>query len=132
MKFTIAIEPGDDKHAFGVVVPDLPGCFSAGDTLDDAMSNAIEAIELMVETMIEDGRQIPAPQAIARHQKNPDYRNWIWAIVDAPVEKFFGPAEKINITVPQAILTRIDGYARSHGMSRSGFLVDAARRAMGQ
>jgi len=32
MKFTVAIEPGTKKAAFGVVVPDLPGCFSAGDT----------------------------------------------------------------------------------------------------
>jgi len=40
MYYPIAIEPGDDTHAFGVVVPDLPGCFSAGDTLDEAMENA--------------------------------------------------------------------------------------------
>jgi predicted RNase H-like HicB family nuclease len=130
MKFIIAIEPGDDKHALGVVVPDLPGCFSAGDTLDEAMSNAVEAIELMIETMIDDGEQIPVPKGITEHQKNPDYKDWVWAIVDAPVEKFFGPAEKINITVPHAILTRIDSYAKSHGMSRSGFLVEAARSAM--
>lgn len=31
MRYSVAIEPGDDRHAFGVVVPDLPGCFSAGD-----------------------------------------------------------------------------------------------------
>jgi len=130
MKFTIAIEPGDSKHAFGVAVPDLPGCLSAGDTLDEAMGNAVEAIELMIETMIDDCQQIPVPKGIAEHQKNPDYKNWVWAIVDVPVEKFFGPAEKINITVPQAILTHIDSYAKSHGMSRSGFLVEAARSAM--
>ena len=34
MKFPIAIEPGDNSHAYGVVVPDLPGCFSAGDTIE--------------------------------------------------------------------------------------------------
>ena len=47
-----------------------------------------------------------------------------------PVEKYLGPAEKINITVPRLMLTRIDEYAKSHGMSRSGFLVEAARSAM--
>jgi hypothetical protein len=41
-------------------------------------------------------------------------------VVDAPVEKYFGPAEKINITVPQATLARIDSYAKAHGLSRSG------------
>ena len=45
MKFTIAIEPGTRKTAFGVIVPDLPGCFSAGDTVEDAFDNVREAIE---------------------------------------------------------------------------------------
>jgi predicted RNase H-like HicB family nuclease len=60
MRFVIAIEPGDEKHAFGVVVPDLPGCFSAGDTLDEAFENAKEAIDLWCETVIQDGWFRPA------------------------------------------------------------------------
>jgi len=130
MKFTIVIEPGDDRHAFGVAVPDLPGCFSAGDTLEEAMTNAVEAIELVVETMIEDGQPVPVPKPLSAHQANPDYKGWIWAIVDAPVEKLFGPAERVNITVPRAILSRIDSYAKERGKTRSGFLIDAARAAM--
>ncbi len=43
MRYPIAIETGDKATAFGVVFPDLPGCFSAGDTLDDAMTGAEEA-----------------------------------------------------------------------------------------
>jgi predicted RNase H-like HicB family nuclease len=74
MKFIIAIEPGDGQYAFGVAVPDLPGRFSAGDSLEDAMSNAVEAIELTVETMIEDGQPIPAARPIADHQKTPTTR----------------------------------------------------------
>lgn len=46
MRFSIVVEPGYEKHAFGVVVPDLPGCFSAGDTLDEAIDNTQKAIEL--------------------------------------------------------------------------------------
>ena len=46
MRYPIAIEPGEAKTAFGVVVPDLPGCFSAGDTLDEAIANAAETIGL--------------------------------------------------------------------------------------
>jgi len=45
MKFTIAIEPGTKKTAFGIVVPDLPGCFSAGDTVEEAFDNAREIID---------------------------------------------------------------------------------------
>jgi predicted RNase H-like HicB family nuclease len=130
MKFIIAIEPGNDTTAWGVVVPDLPGCFSAGDTLDEAMDNAREVIDLHVQTMLEDGKSIAPACTLAQWQADPEYAGWVWAVVDAPVEKYFGPADKINITVPRLILARIDDYAKRHGMSRSGFLVEAARMAM--
>ncbi|MEI8326895.1 MAG: type II toxin-antitoxin system HicB family antitoxin [Betaproteobacteria bacterium] len=130
MKFIIAIEPGDDAHSFGVVAPDLPGCFSAGETLDEAIANAHEAVDLWCETVIEDGGDIPIGKTITQHQLDPEFAGWVWAVVDVPVEKYLGPAEKINITVPRLLLSRIDEYARRHGASRSGFLAQAARAAM--
>ena len=54
MRYPIAIEPGDNQHAFGVVVPDLPGCFSAGDFLDEAMAPAREAILLLLEGLLDE------------------------------------------------------------------------------
>lgn len=130
MKFVIAIEPGDTAHAFGVVVPDLPGCFSAGDTLDEAIEMAHEAIDLHCETLIEDGGEVPVARPFAEHQANPDFAGWIWAVVEVPVEKYFGPAEKINITLPRLLLAKIDSYVKAHGATRSGFLAEAARAAM--
>ena len=130
MKFIIAIEPATEGTCFGVVVPDLPGCFSAGDTLDEAISMAQEAIDLHCGTMIEDGQDIPPGKTIAEHQADPEFAGWVWAVVDVPVEKYLGPAEKINITLPRLLLSRIDDYARSHGATRSGFLAQAARQAM--
>ena len=129
MKFTVVLHTDNGQH-YGVTVPDLPGCFSSGESVDDALENALEAIDLHVETLLEDGGDLPARQPIAVHQTHPDHTGGIWAVVDAPVEKYFGPAEKINITVPRAILSRIDEHAKRHGMSRSGFLVEAARTAM--
>lgn len=130
MRFFIAIEPGDENHAFGVVVPDLPGCFSAGDTLDEAFENAREAIDLWCETVLEDGGMIPPCKTLAELQSDPDLAGWIWSIVEVPVEKYLGPAEKINITLPKLLLSRIDEYAKAHGATRSGFLAQAARQAM--
>jgi len=130
MKFIIAIEPGTQTSAWGVAVPDLPGCFSAGDSLDEAMDNARQAIDQHVEIMIEDGAPIPRARSLAVLQADAAYAGWVWAVVDVPVEKYLGPAEKINITVPRLVLARIDEYAKSQGMSRSGFLVEAARAAM--
>ena len=130
MKFVIAMEPGTDSTVWGVAVPDLPGCFSAGDSLDEAMENAREAIDQHVEVLIEDGMGIPPARPLSTLQADPEYAGWVWAVVDVPVEKYLGPAEKINITVPRLMLARIDAYAKSHGLSRSGFLVEAARSAM--
>ena len=130
MKSIIAMEPATKKSAFGAVVPKLPGCFSAGEMLDEAIQNAQEAIDSHCETLIEDNLDIPPATSIAKHQKDPEFAGWIWALVDVPVEKYLGPAEKINITVPRLILSRIDEYAKGHGATRSGFLVQAARQAM--
>lgn len=130
MKFVIAIEPGNDNSAWGVVVPDLPGCFSAGDTLDEAIDNAREAIDLWCQTVIEDGGQVPATSKLSVHQADPAYAGWIWAVADVPVERYLGPAEKINITLPRLLLARVDDYARAHGETRSGLLARAVQRVM--
>lgn len=130
MKFLIAIEPATDTTAYGVVVPDLPGCFSAGDTLEEAFDNAREAIDAHCEFLAEDGQDVPLPAAMTSHQSNPDYAGWVWALVDVAVESYWGPAEKVNITLPGRTLRRIDEYARAHGQTRSGFLAEAARQAM--
>ncbi len=130
MKFIMAIEPSTETTAFGVVVPDLPGCFSAGDTLDKAVDNAREAIDLWCETVIEDGGDVPVAKTLTEHQADPEFSGWIWALVEVPVERYFGPAAKLNITLSRLLLAKIDAYARAHGETRSGFLAEAARRAM--
>ncbi len=80
MRYPIAIEPGDDTHTWGVVAPYLPGCFSAGDTLDEAIANASKAITLWIETVLDDGGDIPKPGSVSAHGKNPDFAGWIWTL----------------------------------------------------
>lgn len=126
MRYPIAIESGDETHAYGVVVPDLPGCFSAGDSLDEAIANAKEAIELWLETVIEDGGPIPEAAPIAKHQANPEYSGWIWALVEVDLSKLSGKAKRVNITLPERVLAAIDQAASRSGYSRSGFLAKAA------
>ncbi|MDY0302020.1 MAG: type II toxin-antitoxin system HicB family antitoxin [Trichlorobacter sp.] len=126
MKYPIAIEPGSDTTAFGVVVPDLPGCFSAGDTLDEAIDNSKEAIALWIETVLDDGRTVPKPKPLSEHAKDSDYAGWIWAVVELDSSLLDDTAERVNISMPKRILSRIDRYALSRGESRSRFLVNAA------
>lgn len=80
MYYPVAIhkEPNSD---YGVTVPDLPGCFSAGSTVDEAMLMAREAIELYLDTLIESGRDIPDASEIESLKANPDYADATWAFV---------------------------------------------------
>jgi predicted RNase H-like HicB family nuclease len=82
MNYPIVIhkDPGSD---YGVTVPDLPGCFSAGSTIDEALWMAREAIELYLEVLVGDGGEIPEASSIERLLSNPDYAEGIWAIVSA-------------------------------------------------
>lgn len=129
MLYPIAIETGDDNHAYGVTVPDIAGCFSAGDTLEEALHNAREAIEFHLEGLVEDNQDIPLPTDMAKHQHHPDFQSgYIWAIVDVDVSRFMGKAEKINVTLPSRLIHLIDAKVASDNRfkSRSGFLAASA------
>lgn len=80
MNFVIVIHK-DSGSDYGVIVPDLPGCYSAGSTLDEAVLNAKEAIECHIEGMIKDGEVIPTPLPLEFHQHNKEYSDGIWALV---------------------------------------------------
>jgi len=76
MKYPIAIEPGDQKTAWSVIVPDLPGCFSAADSgVDEAIENAKEAIELWIEMALDGEKDIPKPSSITELQKKGDSKD---------------------------------------------------------
>jgi predicted RNase H-like HicB family nuclease len=67
----IVEDPGPDK-AVGLWFPDLPGCFSAGDTVDEAMLNASEAVSLYAESLAKEGKRLPAPRSVAALRRDPD------------------------------------------------------------
>jgi predicted RNase H-like HicB family nuclease len=77
MLYPIAIEFGDETTAFGVVVPDLPGCFSAGDTLDDAFAGAEEAAAAWIDAALDAGEAIPAPSSLEALRHNTNYAGWM-------------------------------------------------------
>ena len=101
MKYSIAIHK-DAESCFGVSVPDLPGCFSAGETLGEAINNAQEAISSHLEILAEDGTVAPAPVEIDKHYANPDYKGATWAYVDVDVAAFLGGTEKATVTLQAA------------------------------
>jgi predicted RNase H-like HicB family nuclease len=122
MRYPIAIEPGDDKTAFGVVVPDLPGCFSAGDTLDEAIAGAEEAAAAWIDATLDGGGAVPAPSDLESIRSNPDYAGWAFGVIKLDPEILDDTVERVNITLPRRVLKRLDAMARAAGESRSGFI----------
>ena len=122
MRYPIAIEPGDENTSFGVVVPDLPGCFSAGDTLDEAMAGAEEAIALWIDATLDAGDAIPTPSSLDAVRLNPEYAGWVFAVVAIDPALLDDTVERVNITLPRRVLKRLDALAEAAGSSRSGYV----------
>jgi predicted RNase H-like HicB family nuclease len=124
MKFPIVIHK-DTESDFSVTVPDLPGCFSAGSTIEEAMDMSREAIECHIEGILIDNEPIPTVSAIEEHQQNEDFKGGIWAIIDVDLSKLSIPLKSVNIEIPEILLNTVDNYAKKHGKSRSGLLTQA-------
>jgi predicted RNase H-like HicB family nuclease len=128
MRAYIALIHKDPGSDFGVSFPDLPGCVTAGETLDEARAMAAEALALHLEGLVEDGEAVPEPATMEAVMADRANREAVAVLVDAP--KLAVKAVRINITLPSDVLDEIDRHAESQGLSRSGFLARAAKRAM--
>ena len=127
MKYPIAIEIGNANTVFGVVVPDLPGCFSAADNgVDEAISNAKEAIELWIETTIDKGLDVPKPSSIEALRAKPEFAGWLWAVVEIDAELLDTEVERVNISLPKRALKILDSKAARAKKNRSAFIAELA------
>lgn len=122
MRYPIAIEPGTDTTAVGVIVPDLPGCFSAGGTLEDALAGAEEAAAAWIDATLDRGRAIPQPSSLDDLRSNPDFAGWTFGVITVDPSLLDDTVERVNITLPRRILKRLDALARAAGESRSGYI----------
>jgi len=125
MRYAVVIHHEPDS-AYGVTVPDLPGCFSAGDSFNDALEKVAEAIELHLEGLAEEGMDIPRPTDIDSHMNNRDYEGGTWGFIDADIVPFLGNTEKINVTLPTSVIRKIDAKHKN----RSKFLAEAALKEL--
>lgn len=119
------------EDGYGVVFPDLPGCVSAGDTVQQAAESAAEALALHLEGMVEDREDVPPPSAPDAPLPAwlADSAGTIAARVLVPVE-MPGRFVRANITLDAALLGRLDAAAAAQGMSRSGFIAEAVRERL--
>jgi predicted RNase H-like HicB family nuclease len=125
----IALIHKTPKSDYGVSFPDFPGCISAGETIDDAKDMAKEALTGHIKTMLDYGERIPNPSSLENVMANPENADAIAFLVITVTD----PKPKrvrVNITVPEKTLRKIDAMAKRRGMSRSSFLVHAAQNSI--
>jgi predicted RNase H-like HicB family nuclease len=115
---------------YGVSFPDFPGAITAGATLDEARAMAEEALGFHLDGLIADGEAIPEPSSLEQVMADAANRDGVAFLV--PVRTAPARIVRVNVTLPQDVLAKIDRYAKEHGFTRSGFLAQAARRAIAQ
>ena len=123
MKIYHAIVHKDEDSAWGVQFPDLPGCFSAADKLDDVLANASEAVSLYLE-----GEKSPQPSSIEAIRKlaADDLAEGAFLLA-VPYLSSYNRPQRINISIDQGMLDAIDAAASTRKLTRSAFLAEAAR-----
>jgi predicted RNase H-like HicB family nuclease len=113
---------------YGVSFPDFPGVVTAGSTLDEAHALAEEALALHVEGLVEDREAIAEPSSLDAIMADPENRDGVAILVavktDAP------KCIRVNVTLPEDILEKIDRLADRQGLTRSAFLARAAKREL--
>lgn len=128
MRHYIALIHKDPDSDYGVSFPDLPGVITAGTDLDDARTMAAEALALHLEGMAADGEAVPEPSSLEEIMANPENRSGVAVLIPAPAEDV--RSVRVNITLPSDILSEIDRRAEQDGFTRSGFLAQAAKKAL--
>jgi len=129
--FIIQDEGDRSQDGYGVVFPDLSGCTSSGDTVEQAYEHAFEALALHVEGMIEEGSPLPEPSPF-----NAPLPCWLSGMpgkitrtILVPV-KLPGRSVRISATMDRGLLARLDAMAVTSGETRSGYIAQAVRERM--
>lgn len=126
----IAIVEEAPEGGYGVSFPDLLGCVSAGDDLDEACTNAVEALSLHLDGMLEDG--VDLPEARSMDQVDADLGKpagrFIYSAITTEVAD---DSERVNVYLPKSLLAQIQRFGERTGIdNRSTFFRLAARQML--
>lgn len=131
MNYPVYIHQEQDGSASGFF-PCVTGCYFAGDSIEDALNDAASALDAHLEALVDLGIDVPVPSPINAYRDSEDCTGGAWGLVNIDLGKFEGRAQKINITLPELLIAKIDDFVKANHEygSRSGFLAIAARHEM--
>ena len=128
MRSYVAILSKDPDSVWGIHFPDLPGCTSAGGTMEEAVENAGKALRLWAEDEID----LPDASTLDKLRKRADVREDLAAggmAVFVPLI-IAERKQRYNVMLDPALVQGIDRAARTAGVSRSDFIAHAASRSL--
>lgn len=106
-------------------MPDVSGCFSYGDTIEEAISNAKEAVVDHIGTLLELGEPVDLKSQEA-------FKDAAWGLGEVDLTELDSKPERVNISLPKFVLHRIDEYVASKHETRSSFIARVAFSALAQ
>lgn len=113
---------------YGVSFPDFPGVVTAGKNLDDARAMAEEALALHIDGLLEDGETVPEASSLEEIMSDAENKDSVAILVAVKTDAV--KIVRVNVTLPEDVLAQIDKFAKERGLSRSGFLAQAAKKAI--
>ncbi|MDN3651489.1 type II toxin-antitoxin system HicB family antitoxin [Thalassotalea ponticola] len=128
MRFPIVLMFNPEKNDYKVVVVDMPGCECRATSIDQALDKVLAVIESHLSLLVEYGEDIPSATSFESHVSKMEYRGGVWAVVDIDLTPYLGKSHKINVTLPDLLIKKIDDTVASNPnyQTRSGFLATAA------
>ncbi len=123
----IAVIHKNKSSDYGVIFPDFAGCITAGKTLEEAKNMAFEALQFHIDGMVEDKETIPEVVLTLDEIKKQNKKAEAFLIIDAKIPV---KAARINVSIDEKLLRKLDKYLEESNFSRSSFFADAARKAV--
>ncbi|KCZ46437.1 MULTISPECIES: type II toxin-antitoxin system HicB family antitoxin [unclassified Hyphomonas] len=127
MAHYVAIVHAEDG-AYGAYFPDVPGCITSADTLEELKASANEALALWVED-----QALPEARSLDEIHDDPDIRADLTSgafLMIVPLVDLDARTVRANITMEAGLLRSIDEIAKERGLTRSGLLAQAARKEL--
>lgn len=128
MTHYIAVVGKDPGSAYGIWFPDVPRCYSAADEEEDILEMASEA--LMVHL---DGEELPPARPVDEILQLEEVREDLAQgcfLMAVPLLLADGRTKRVSITGEAHMIHAIDDAARKRGITRSAFLMQAARNEL--
>jgi predicted RNase H-like HicB family nuclease len=129
MRYPVVIHK-DQNSDYGVTVPDMPGCFSAGETIEEALDMVKDAILCHIEGLLIDDEKIPQPSPIDKHWDNPEFEGGKFMLVEINPSEICGEIKRVNVTMPERVLTKVDKFVSRNGGNRSALMTEAILELM--